>query len=210
MNRLKTKSTKICFVIVLSLSLLLSAIPVVPAAAADETTGTTTSYTYSVEITFGSLSFVYDWGTWSTSHLRYEADNSSTNPASGTEQGFPGWYGFDGTANKVSVKYLRSETDTTQYDNLSVTLEYAPLTGTSAVGGVEMELFQSKDFSSDSQVKGTNSSFTLTIQNNKATDYWISLKGVPMSGSNSFDSDTLTAIGTLTFRLGKLSPGSAS
>ncbi len=206
MNRLKTKSTKICFVIVLSLSLLLSAIPVVPAAADGETTATETGYTYSVEITFGSLSFVYDWGTWSTSHLRYEADKSSTNPASGTEQGFPGWYGFDGTANKVSVKYLRSETDTTQYDNLSVTLEYAPLTGTSAVGGVEMELFKSKDFLSDSQVTGTNSSFTLTIPSSTtATDYWISLKGVPMSGSNSFDSDTLTAIGTLTFRLGKLS-----
>lgn len=206
MNRLKTKSTKICFVIVLSLSLLLSAIPVVPAAADGETTATETGYTYSVEITFGSLSFVYDWGTWSTSHLRYEADKSSTNPASGTEQGFPGWYGFDGTANKVSVKYLRSETDTTQYDNLSVTLEYAPLTGTSAVGGVEMELFKSKDFSPDSQVTGTNSSFTLTIPSSTtATDYWISLKGVPMSGSNSFDSDTLTAIGTLTFRLGKLS-----
>lgn len=204
MNRLKTKSTKICFVIVLSLSLLLSAIPVVPAAANGETTATETGYTYSVEITFGSLSFVYDWGTWSTSHLRYEADNSSTNPASGTEQGFPGWYGFDGTANMVSVKYLRSETDTTQYDNLSVTLEYAPLTGTSAVGGVEMELFKSKDFLSDSKLDGTNN-FALTVQNNKATDYWISLKGVPMSGSNSFDSDTLTAIGTLTFRLGKLS-----
>lgn len=204
MNRLKTKSTKICFVIVLSLSLLLSAIPVVPAAADGETTATETGYTYSVEITFGSLSFVYDWGTWSTSHLRYEADGSSTHPASGTEQGFPGWYGFDGTANKVSVKYLRSETDTTQYDNLSVTLEYAPLTGTSAVGGVEMELFKSKDFLSDSKLDGTNN-FALTVQNNKATDYWISLKGVPMSGSNSFDSDTLTAIGTLTFRLGKLS-----
>lgn len=204
MNRLKTKSTKICFVIVLSLSLLLSAIPVVPAAADGETTATETGYTYSVEITFGSLSFVYDWGTWSTSHLRYEADNSSTNPASGTEQGFPGWYGFDGTANMVSVKYLRSETDTTQYDNLSVTLEYAPLTGTSAVSGVEMELFTASDFSSGSKVAGTNN-FALTVQNNKATDYWISLKGVPMSGSNSFDSDTLTAIGTLTFRLGKLS-----
>lgn len=204
MNRLKTKSTKICFVIVLSLSLLLSAIPVVPAAADGETTATETGYTYSVEITFGSLSFVYDWGTWSTSHLRYEADKSSTNPASGTEQGFPGWYGFDGTANKVSVKYLRSETDTTQYDNLSVTLEYAPLTGTSAVGGVEMELFTASDFSSGSKLDGTNN-FALTVRNNKATDYWISLKGVPMSGSNSFDSDTLTAIGTLTFRLGKLS-----
>lgn len=204
MNRLKTKSTKICFVIVLSLSLLLSAIPVVPAAADGETTATETGYTYSVEITFGSLSFVYDWGTWSTSHLRYEADKSSTNPASGTEQGFPGWYGFDGTANMVRVKYLRSETDTTQYDNLSVTLEYAPLTGTSAVSGVEMELFTASDFSSGSKVAGTNN-FALTVQNNKATDYWISLKGVPMSGSNSFDSDTLTAIGTLTFRLGKLS-----
>lgn len=204
MNRLKTKSTKICFVIVLSLSLLLSAIPVVPAAADGETTATETGYTYSVEITFGSLSFVYDWGTWSTSHLRYEADKSSTNPASGTEQGFPGWYGFDGNANMVRVKYLRSETDTTKYDNLSVTLEYAPLTGTSAVGGVEMELFKSKDFSSGSKLDGTNN-FALTVQNNKATDYWISLKGVPMSGSNSFDSDTLTAIGTLTFRLGKLS-----
>lgn len=204
MNRLKTKSTKICFVIVLSLSLLLSAIPVVPAAADGETTATETGYTYSVEITFGSLSFVYDWGTWSTSHLRYEADGSSTHPASGTEQGFPGWYGFDGNANMVSVKYLRSETDTTKYDNLSVTLEYAPLTGTSAVSGVKMELFTASDFSSGSKVAGTNN-FALTVQNNKATDYWISLKGVPMSGSNSFDSDTLTAIGTLTFRLGKLS-----
>lgn len=198
MNRLKTKSTKICFVIVLSLSLLLSAIPVVPAAANGETTGTTTSYTYSVEITFGSLSFVYDWGTWSTSHLRYEADGSSTHPASGTEQGFPGWYGFDGNANMVSVKYTKPEGETN--NTLSFSLLYTPYNN---VSGVEMELFTASDFSSG-KLDGTNN-FALTVQNNKATDYWISLKGAPMSGSNSFDSDTLTAIGTLTFRLGKLS-----
>lgn len=198
MNRLKIKYTKICFVIVLSLSLLLSAIPFAPAA--EETSPELAGYSYQVEITYGSLSFVYDWGTWNTGTLRYEADDSSKNPANGTEDRFPGWYGFDGTANKITVKYIQPRD--AAVNTLSFSLEYGTLKD--GISGVSMELFRAADLADANRIDGTNR-FDLSIKNEQQLEYWISLKGTPQNGTDAFYSDTLTAIGTLTFRLGSLS-----
>ena len=58
---------------------------------------------YALDIEFGSLSFTYDYGIWDVNDMRYEAVSTSINPAEGTVAGYPGWYGFDGKANKVTI-----------------------------------------------------------------------------------------------------------
>lgn len=60
-------------------------------------------YVYSITIEFGSFDFYYDYGTWNTETLKYAANYSSANPAAGTTPGEPGWYGFDGITNKITV-----------------------------------------------------------------------------------------------------------
>ena len=83
------------------------------------------SYVYNVTITFGSFDFYYDYGTWDSQNLKYSANQSSTNPAAGTVNTFPGWYGFDGTANKISVE------NSSTAGGVQVTVQYAdtPLAG---------------------------------------------------------------------------------
>ena len=61
-------------------------------------------YKYNVTIEFGALHFYYDWGEWNTNTHSYQADPSSTNPAADTVAGTPGWYGFDGQNNLLTIK----------------------------------------------------------------------------------------------------------
>ena len=62
------------------------------------------SYVYNVTVTFGSFDFYYDYGTWDSENLKYAANASSKNPAADTADTFPGWYGFDGVTNKITVE----------------------------------------------------------------------------------------------------------
>lgn len=203
MQSINIKYTKLCFAIVLSFSLLLSAVRFAPAAeAAPDTNSDNKPYTYSVEITFGALSFVYDWGTWNTSEMRYKASDSSTNPAAGTEDRFPGWYGFDGESNLVSVKYLKTSADA-GHSGLNVSLEYANAEGMS---GLTMDFYTDQELTKKANTDGNQYAFIVSANapdaNASATQIWLSLSGVPMKDSSQFQSPTLTAIGTLTFRLG--------
>lgn len=83
------------------------------------------SYVYNVTITFGSFDFYYDYGTWDSQNLKYSANQSSTDPAAGTVDTFPGWYGFDGTANKITVE------NSSIAGGVQVTVQYTdtPLSG---------------------------------------------------------------------------------
>ena len=85
-------------------------------------------YKYIINIEYGTLSFYYDWGVWDTDHCVYTAEKSSYGPSKETQDNTaqlrnqlqgqlqnvtaenqpnsPGWYGFDGTANKISVTNL--------------------------------------------------------------------------------------------------------
>ncbi len=92
-----------------------------------QTLGEGESYVYNVTITFGSFDFYYDYGTWDSQNLKYAANQSSSDPAAGTVDTFPGWYGFDGTANKITVENASTAGD------VQVTVQYtdAPLAGDS-------------------------------------------------------------------------------
>lgn len=211
MHSFKLKYTKLCFAIVLSFSLLLSAVRFAPAAeAAKDKNSDGQSYTYSVEITFGALSFVYDWGTWDTTELRYKASDASEGPAAGTVDRFPGWYGFDGAANLVTVKYNKTSEEA-GHSSLNVSLEYNISTDLS---GVKMDFYTNKTLTADPE---TNQPANGKIPNiysfsvpaiapddttSTATQIWLSLSGAPMQNGSQFHSQTLTAIGTLTFKLG--------
>ena len=74
------------------------------------------NYEYSVTISFGTFDFYYDWGVWDADALKYAASTTSTSPAAGTVAGDPGWYGFDGVANKISVEFLHSTSLNTSID----------------------------------------------------------------------------------------------
>lgn len=67
-------------------------------------------YVYAVEIEFGSFGFYYDHGTWNEDTFRYDASVTSRNPAAGTVEGMPGWYGFDGVANQIKVTNMTPAT----------------------------------------------------------------------------------------------------
>ena len=98
---------------ILALSLVFAALRL-PSVRADEATGDPQDddnpYIYAVEIEFGSLGFYYDHGTWNEDTFRYDASSTSTHPAADTEAGSPGWYGFDGVANRIRVTNLTPET----------------------------------------------------------------------------------------------------
>lgn len=70
-------------------------------------------YRYLLEIEYGMLSFYYDWGVWDPDTCTYVAGNTSTDPAASTEKNQPGWYGFDGIANKISFLNYGTDGDAT-------------------------------------------------------------------------------------------------
>lgn len=201
-------SLRALFAAVLSVSLTVSVLSAFPAARAEETGSTagTKTYQYSVEIEFGAMTFCYDYGTWNPSDLRYEADETE-NPGAGTVAGYPGWYGFDGTANKISVKYHATEATGEANSLLRVMLSYRALTATdggtsiaAGVAGVKSELYADTaltqklgDFDGDG--------IALSVAKNGSAEVWLSLKGEPMVNGNPFTSQNLIPIGMLTIAL---------
>ena len=59
---------------------------------------------YIIFMEWGEMNFTYDYGRWNPNTFAYEADDASICPASGTVQGQPGWYGFDGSANRLFIR----------------------------------------------------------------------------------------------------------
>ena len=197
-------SLRALFAAVLSVSLTVSVLSAFPAARAEETGSTagTKTYQYSVEIEFGAMTFCYDYGTWNPSDLRYEADETE-NPGAGTVAGYPGWYGFDGTANKISVKYHATEATGEANSLLRVMLSYRALTasdgGTSiaaGVTGVKSELYGDKALT---QKLGDGTA--LSVAKKGSVEVWLSLKGEPMVNGKPFTSQNLIPIGMLTIAL---------
>lgn len=106
-------------------------------------------YVYAVEIEFGSFGFYYDWGTWNVNTFSYEAEPTSVSPAADTVSGTPGWYGFDGIANKIKVTNL---TAPSAEQRLKITIEYSDLPEEYdkfplLPGSVKMYCYDTPDFS---------------------------------------------------------------
>lgn len=162
-------------------------------------------YKYAVTIEFGSMSFSYDYGKWDVTEMRYKANAASKNPANGTTEGYPGWYGFDGTANRISVKYSNeNETDTaTQNRNLAVTLSYSMLTS-EKVRGVEMDFYSNAALTAP-----VTPSFTVPHtdpeKKDEKTVIYASLRGEPTENGDKFLSDSFVPVGMLTIRVGEIS-----
>lgn len=75
---------------------------------------------YIISMEWGEMNFVYDYGRWNPSTFTYDADASSEDPAAGTEQGKPGWYGFDGVSNRI---FIQDSSLTTEGEGTVFTVE---------------------------------------------------------------------------------------
>ncbi len=199
----RTRAISLCAVMT-AFALILLSVPAFPVQA-NGGDPKSDGYKYAVTIEFGSMTFAYDYGKWDVNEMRYKANAASKNPANGTTEGYPGWYGFDGTANRISVKYSNeNETDgDTQNRNLSVTLDYRMLTS-EKVSGVEM------DFYSDTALTVPFSpSFTVPHTNPEDEDaktvIYASLRGEPTENGGKFLSDSFVPVGMLTIRVGEIS-----
>lgn len=200
----RTRAISLCAVMT-SFALILLSIPAFPVRVnADEPKSD--GYKYAVTIEFGSMTFAYDYGKWDVNEMRYKANAASKNPANGTEPGYPGWYGFDGTANRISVKYSNETGDVSTNRNLAVTLSYRALSSKEGqvVDGVSM------DFYSDAALTaGFSPSFTVPHTDpeneNAKTVIYASLRGAPTKNGGKFLSDSFVPVGMLTIRVGEIS-----
>ena len=198
------------FAVMTAFALILLSVPAFPVQAENGDTKAD-GYKYAVTIEFGSMTFAYDYGKWDVNEMRYKAGAASVNPANGTEKGYPGWYGFDGTANRISVKYSNETGDVSTNRNLAVTLSYRALTSVEAstegieVGGVEMKFY------SDAALTVPLSSTTFTVPHTDPEDkdaktvIYASLRGEPTENEGKFESDSFVPVGMLTIRVGAIS-----
>ncbi len=212
----KTGAKSLCAAI-MAVAMIILSVPALPVSAENgDATKNDDGYRYAVTIEFGSMAFCYDYGKWDVNELRYKANASSVNPAHDTTAGFPGWYGFDGTANRISVKYSnQNEKDgpTQKNRKLAVTLEYRNNQtddGGKHITGVEMKFYSDAaltvPFDREFSVLHTPPEDL-----NAKTVIYTSLKGIPLEynptiyGWEKYKSDTFAPIGMLTIRVGEIS-----
>ena len=207
MIKLNKSGAKSLCAVIMAVALILLSVPMFPAYAENDETKSD-GYKYAVTIEFGSMTFFYDYGKWDVNEMRYKTDDASKNPANGTESGYPGWYGFDGTANRISVKYSNeNETDTpAQNRKLAVTLDYRTLSSAEGrvVDGVAMEFY-----SDTALTVPFSPSFTVPHTDpedeNAKTEIYTSLRGEPTENGGKYLSDSFVPVGMLTIRVGEIS-----
>lgn len=193
MNRIFKKAKSLCAVL-LSCAMVLTSVP--KSVSADESSqdlDAENNYVYSMTIEFGSFDFYYDYGVWDSADLKYKANDTSVRPAKGTQNTFPGWYGFDGTANRISVK---NESLNAGAIHVMIAYTDVPLEGDKTdtvsfplkTGAVKMTCYDDADFTTLSEgamadsngcsfdIEGVNSSGVSTVK-----DIYISFSGRPVN-----------------------------
>lgn len=195
--------------LILSLSVVFSAFfritPVHAATTAQEQTEDQTVYQYAITIEFGPMTFYYDYGTWNADEMRYVSDAASAHPSADTVEGYPGWYGFDGVANKISVKYTNGNPDDQQtqlHQSVPVAIDYRSLTATegSVVDGVAMTLYEESALQTITQQKFRVPHTPLDTE--EKTSVYLSLRGMPTVAGERLNSVTFMPVGMLTIRIG--------
>lgn len=215
MKKSNKSGAKFLCAVIMAFAMIMLSVPVGTVSAADDNGDRNSVYKYAVTIEFGSMTFCYDYGKWDVNEMRYKSGEGSQNPAHDTTEGYPGWYGFDGTANRISVKYSNENENDGPMQNrkLSVTLEYRNNQtddGGNIITGIEM------DFYSDVALTVPfNRNFivphTSPEDDNAKTVIYASLKGAPLEynpTTNSWEkygSDTFAPVGMLTIRVGEIS-----
>ena len=158
---------------------------------------------YAIDVEFGNLSFYYDYGTWNVNTMRYEASAASTYPAEGTDAGFPGWYGFDDIANRISIKNIsqgkRAVTLSLYYRALDDT-EWDDAGVAGSVSGVNMTVTTAND----SSVLWNGNSVTVPAE--KTAVGCIHLAGEPRFAGEAYTSATMQPIGMLTLKIEAWTP----
>ena len=182
-------------------------------------------YTYVVTIEYGSFQFWYDWGEWDVDKLTYTNDISSKDPAAGTTDGGPGWYGFDGVTNRIGVSYQAvDQGDLSGVPKLQLTLTFEPsATVDSTAMAIDVyndnsDLLNPRVASSDDsgylmvgQLSAANSWQTklglieASASSDVVHDFYLSLYGAPKDGENAnepFKSANAVSLGRFIVSIG--------
>ena len=122
-------------------------------------------YVYAIVIEFGSFSFYYDYGVWDPATLKYKADPASSDPSHSTVKGSPGWYGFDGISNKITVKNASlDESEGQKLSDLKITISYSQAEFSQTVrDSVKMTLFTDAAFLKEHEGINPDGSYSFTI-----------------------------------------------
>jgi hypothetical protein len=178
-------------------------------------------YKYSLSVEFGSLAFYYDHGIWDPNEMNYVADEASANPAQGTLDDYPGWYGFDDVANKIVVtndyyKYTDSNGETKEDPkaypiDVDLSLSYRQLTSDEIkdtnykiVNGVSMEVLNGDGATAAWSADGGR--YVTTLKRGQTAVALIQLSGTPTvtvgDKQERYDSgNTMDPIGMIELRI---------
>ena len=156
-------------------------------------------YVYAIVIEFGSFSFYYDYGVWDPATLTYKADPASSDPSHSTVKGSPGWYGFDGISNKITVENL-SDYEGQPLSDLKITISFSQAEFSQTVReSVSMAFFSDEALSDEPEGIG---SYSFTIPSGTKNDVFVSLSGTPSdSQGNDIFSDVAIPIGYITLQV---------
>lgn len=194
MKRYNRIAKSLCAVI-LALALLLP----MPVSRADEVV----SDKYSLTVEFGSLSFYYDHGVWDPNLMNYVASSTDPTAAEGTTAGLPGWYGFDGTANKITVTNTSLEPMT-----VTLSLSFRPLTtgdGITAdkiVSGVSMSVVNPTAADTEKWI-AVSGSYEVALAQSDTAVALIHLQGMPTlpGGGRWISENEMAPIGMLILKI---------
>lgn len=171
-----------------------------------ETTEITETKRYTIDLEWGSLSFIYDRGTWDTNKLEYRSQESSLFPANGTTEGKPGWYGFNGEANKITI-YNSSESDPITA-NVSVSKEIKDTEGNNIENqptyteSLEYSIYKDNNWNCfEGYEQGNNSNITNVIPAQENVSYYVSINGELNTENESFN--VPKNIGSVTIQITK-------
>ena len=174
-------------------------------------------YRYKLNIEYGSLSFYYDWGSWDPESCLYKADGASQYPANGTTDRMPGWYGFDGTANRISFVNESMASDTLyvlfEYHQrpFNTSEEFPPIAPPTVTYYSDQTL-QTPCASVDSEYSIFEVPYSKTDDTIVPTNVYVSFEGAPyyveyvvgdhVYYGDRYHTDTPTQIGFLTVTVG--------
>lgn len=185
--KLNIKTSALCVVMLLAALLIFTPAPHSSAAAVS-------GDVYAIDIEFGNLSFYYDYGIWNVNTMRYEASDTSRNNAAGTVDGFPGWYGFDGVANRVSVK-----NSSPGGSAVTAELTYRSLTADELGGAGVDEIVTGVTMTVTGWPNDKN--WVVVPANDTPVIGYIHLQGEPKVNGQRYDSATMAPIGLFTLTI---------
>ena len=179
------------------------------------------SYRYVVNVEFGSMSFYYDWGLWNADTLAYVSDSTSSAPAASTGQGTPGWYGFDGTSNRIGINYRRIGNEAgTEYLKVSLHFDFArdelgnerfahdhiafSFYDTADFNGVVAQMNPMNNYSAALWLAPSVDDFSTPgiDEAELMQDYYLSIDGAPYrADATPYKDSTPTSLGLLTIRI---------